>query len=542
MNTGLKNMLGEYRKVPVAGFIKDYLKRITTLHRIQGSKGLEEAIKLTAELLEDLGLNTRIFHVPSSSEKGFMETPVSWNAKDGFIEFRKDTEILAKFNYHDHPTLISAHSPPGEGCGELKYCTSVENCSGEAVLIEAPAFIAYQTVDANLVVLYDSKRYSEAIPYTGLFIRQHEVKLKPTVVNIPYVTAQRILSLLNKGAKVSICWKVTTEYSDKPLLGLIAHSGEDPGVLFISHICHPKPGAHDNASGSVANLAVAKILSESGFKYPHAHLFIPEYTGTMYAREHLPWNLRGVVNLDMVGSKQGITGATLNIVNPPLFMKPLTAAYTFIATKLVLDTLSSFGGFELPAYRYSITPYTSGSDHDITIAWGLDSVMLNEWPSKFYHTDMDDVETISIQYTSDTAVIATLAGYMLNTGFLGERVLEYYREYVKSWYQIESLKKNIDVSPLSKLIDQWSMLREIRELETPVSSKFMYRLLGYKLYMKLRGIRGAHTYLSVYAPLAYLNNLRELKELFNLENLLTWSKEEEEAINEAWSILREKIG
>lgn len=541
MSFAIKEVLESYRRISIAGLVKDYLKRITTFHRIQGSKGLEKAVKHTSELLENLGLNTKIFHVPSSSIKGFMETPVSWNATGARLEFKKDESVIARYEYEEHPTIVAAHSPPGEGCSELKYCPSIEGCSGSAVMVESPAFIAYHEIDADLIILFDSKRYPEAVPYTGLFIRKDELKSKPTVMNIPYALAQRLISLLSKGVKVTVCWKVTAEYSDEPLLGLVAYSGEDPGILFVSHICHPKPGAHDNASGTAANIAVAKILSRSIPTYPHAHLVIPEYSGTIYAKEHLPWTPRGVVNLDMVGSKQSVTGSVLNLVNPPLFMKPVSAAYSYIATKLLLDEASSFGGFSLPAYRYSITPYTTGSDHDVTIVWGIDSVMLNEWPSKYYHTDMDDVDTLSTQYLSSTAIIAALTGYMVQNGVLGGQIVEYYREYLKSWYMFEAVKKGIDVSRVSRALEYWNKLEKVRGPETPISARLIYRLLGYQAYSRLREIKGALTYLSVYAPLAHMSGLREYKELFQAENLLVWKKEEEKYVDEAWSLIVDKL-
>lgn len=537
----IKEVLESYRKVPVNGFIRDYLKRITTLHRIQGSRDLWEAVKSSSEILENLGLNTKVFHVPSSSMKGFMETPISWNAHDASLEFKKNDSMIARFEYADHPTIVAAHSPPSEGCSELKYCPSVEGCAGSAVLVESTAFIAYQEIDADLVVLYDSKRYPEAVPYTGLFVRRDELKSRPTIMNIPYALAQRLISLISKGAKITVCWKVSAEYSDSPLLGLVAYSGEDPGILFVSHICHPKPGAHDNASGTAANIAVAKILSKSKPAYPHAHLIIPEYSGTIYAREHLPWTPKSVVNLDMVGSKQSVTGSVLNLVNPPLFMKPVSAAYAYVATKILLDEASSFGGFSLPAYKYSITPYTSGSDHDVTLAWGFDSVMLNEWPSKYYHTDMDDVDTLSIPYLSSTAVIAALTGYMVHNGVLGSRILDYYKEYLKSWYTFEAIKREVDVSLASKALDYWDTLEKVHGPETPISARLIYKLVGYRTYVKLREIKGALTYLSVYAPLAYMSGLKEAKELFQAENLLSWNKEEERYVDEAWSLIMDKL-
>ncbi len=537
----INKLFEEYSRVPVKGFVETLLKKITALHRIQGSKGLLEAIELVAHELEGLGLDVKTFDVPSSSVKGFMETPVSWDVESGYLRINKGSSALFSYDYQDHPTLVAAHSPPGEGCSDMKYCTEAENCSGDAVLLEAPAFAAYELVDANLVILFDSKRYPEAVPYSGLFIKSQEVKKKPVVVNIPYTAAQTLISLLNKGASITVCWSVRTRYHERPLKGLVAYAGGDPGALFISHICHPKPGAHDNASGVAANTAVAKILSEASTRYSHAHLFVPEYSGTIYAKEHLPWNPVSVIDLDMVGSRQNITGSVLNVVNPPLFMKPVSAASTYIAIKVAFDTTSSFGGFSLPSIRYSQTPYTAGSDHDVTLAWGLDSAMLNEWPSKYYHTDMDDIDSLSIASIAKTAVAAATAGYLALSVELKNRIVAHYKDYLASWYAIEAMKKGIDVSALGKVFEYWGKEVVINVLETPVSSRFLYKSLGYSKYMKLRNIKGAHTYLSLYAPLAYINGLKDFEELYQLENLLHWSEEEKGIIREAWLTIKSSI-
>lgn len=535
-------MLSKYKKVPLAGIANKYLKILTTKHRIQGSRGLEEAIDIIAEFLRREGFRIKVFEIPTSSEKGFVETPISWDVKDGFLELKAGENTIAYLSYHDHPTLVAAHSPPGEGCGEVRYCESLEGCSGEVVLLEAPAYIAYNTVDADLVILYDSKRYPDAVPYTGLFLRAGEVREKPVVLNIPYAYAQRLISMLSRGVRITACWKVVVEYSNRPLKGLIAYNSEEPGIAFISHICHPRPSAHDNASGVVANTLVAKILSETGHEFSSAHVFVPEYTGTVYLKEYLPWHPIGVVNLDMVGSKQSVTGSVLNIVNPPLFMKPYMASYTYLAIKLLLDKASSFGGFSLPAQKYSITPYTVGSDHDVTVSWGIDSVMLNEWPSKYYHTDMDDVESISISYLVDTSVASALAGYMAYKKTHGENITEFYRSYLKSWYQFEACKKEVGTEWISKLLSYWDEYAIKVQLETPISSRYIYKLIGLPKYMKLRNIKGALTYLSVYAPLAYINGIENHEEMFQQENLIRWTQEEKELISEAWSIIKEKLG
>ncbi|MEM3937887.1 MAG: M28 family peptidase [Desulfurococcaceae archaeon] len=537
---GLRGLLERYSGVPLTLEARDLLRKITLYHRIQGSSGLEEATKEIAESFETMGFKTTLFEVPSSSKRGFMETPVSWNARDGFVELRIGGSQLAKFNYHDHPTLIAAHSPPSEGCGELKYCKEVSGCDGEVVLVEAPGYIAYREIPARLIILYDSKRHSEAVPYTGLFIKEGEIK-NTSVVNVPYTTALKAISLLGRNEKLEVCWKVDTEYMSKPMYGLLAYSGEDPGVLYISHICHPKPGAHDNASGVVANVLTAKLLRRSPEKISHAHLFVPEYSGTVYVHEYLPWMPVAAVNLDMVGSKQWITNSTLNIVNAPLFARSVSPAYAYIATKLVLDEASSFGGFKLPASRYSLAPYTAGSDHDVTTLWGIDSVMLNEWPSKYYHTDMDDADTISPSQLVNKAVISALVGSAI-AGNHGKGSIESaFKDFVKSWYAIESLKAGIDVSRVSGVLENQVELSVNFEY-TPLSSRYLYGKLGVAAFLKLRNVKGAYSFISVYAPLAYLNGVNNFFELFQLENLLQWSSEERRLLEEAWLKVEEDIG
>lgn len=537
--SSLQPVLESLKQIPLIGDAKELIKNITSHHRIQGSLGLDNAIKEVANILEEIGLEIKLFDVPSSASKNFMETPISWDILSGSLEIKSGDSLVSRLDYVDHPTLISAHTPPSEGCSEIKFCKDIFECDGESVLLEAPAFIAYKELSSRLIVLFDSKRYPEAVPYSGLFIKENEVK-GTSVVNIPYNLALKIMSLFSKNMKVEVCWKVNTKFSSRPMHGLLAYRGEEPGVLYVSHICHPKPGAHDNASGVVANILTAKLLEKTKERTPHAHLFIPEYSGTIYAGKALPWKPLSVINLDMVGSKQWITNSTLNMVNAPLFVKNLSAAYVFLATKLVLDDASSFGGFKLPGHRYSVTPYTAGSDHDVTIMWGLDSVMLNEWPSKYYHTDMDDIESISIVQLVNTALIASLAGINITNKYREETLLSIYRDYLKSWYSMEALKVNMDVSNISKVMENQVTIPYDHE-RTPISSRYLYDKIGTQKYLKLRNTKGAYTFLTVYAPLGSLAGVQDIFEIFQLENLLQWSREERGLVEETWSLIKDEL-
>jgi hypothetical protein len=536
----VRELLERLKRLGHPGLAKEYLKELTKHHRIQGSRGLIDAVKAVKEIVEGYELETRIIEIPPDSERGFIETPVSWDVERGFLEIKRESSVIARFDSLDHPTLIAAHSPPGEGCSELVYCSDLSECSGRSVLLEAPAYIAFRELDADVVVLYDTKRHPEAVPYTGLFLRSSEIKKKPAVFNIPASLALKIVSDLQKGVKIEICWSCSSKYLERPHYALLAYRGSEPGVLYISHICHPKPGGHDNASGSVANILTAYMLSQLR-EISHIHAWVPEYTGTVFLKEHLSSRFISVINLDMVGSKQWVTDSTLNIVMAPLYVEQKASAYTFLASKLVLDEAQSFGGFKLPRYRYSISPYSAGSDHDVTIAWGFDSVMLNEWPSKYYHTDMDDVDSLSPTSLVNTSIIASLAGLLLNKRYSEESVLKTFKEHLKSWYALEALKHQLDASELNRLLESSIKPENMNTLTSPLSMKYLYRVFGREVYMKLREIKGSYSFFTLYGPLAYINGIKDPLAMFQLENLIALSSEDKKLIVDVWSRVRKEI-
>jgi len=536
----MKELIERLKRLGRPGLARDYLKELTRYHRIQGSRGLIDAVKAVKEIVEGYGLETRIIEIPSDSERGFMETPVSWDVEGGFLELKRGDNVIVRYDYLDHPTLIAAHSPPGEGCDTLKYCSSLDKCDGRSVLLEAPAYLAFRELDADVIVLYDSKRYLDAVPYTGLFLRSSEIKKKPTIFNIPASVALKLISSMQKGVEVNVCWSSNAKYVERPLYMLLAYRNKGPGVLYISHICHPKPGGHDNASGSVANILLAKILSQM-HEINHIHAWVPEYTGTIFLRDYLHSDLLGVVNLDMVGSKQWVTDSTLNIVMMPLYIEQKAPAYAFLASKIIFDEAQSFGGFKLPRYRYSVSPYSAGSDHDVTISWALDSVMFNEWPSKYYHTDMDDVDAISPGNLVNTALAASLTGVLLAKSYMEEEVLRVFNEYLKSWYAIEALKYQFDISELSRVFKSRVKPSDMNVLVTPLTMKLFYKIFGRDVYMKLRELKGAYSFLTLYGPLAHINNVQDPITLFQVENLLTWSSEDRKLIVDVWSRIKDEV-
>lgn len=526
--------------------VNDLLKTLTTFNRIQGSKGLWDAVSFLKEMVEDRGFETKLLTIESGVKKGYIETPVSWDLIDAYVEFRDGDNVIGIFSSRDHPTIVAAHAPSGEGCGELSICSN-DKCSDSVVLATGYPYDLYVNNDANLFVYYNENRYPDAFPYTGLFLEPNEIMRNKTMVTIPYRFAQKLISLVKvRNRKINVCWKIESSYGNRGLPALLAWRGEEPGILFISHICHPKPGAHDNVSGSVANFIALDVLSRVGSEesFGSIHVWVPEYTGTVFLRDHLPWIPKSILNLDMVGSKQNVSGSTLVVINTPRFIASELASYLWFSIQKVFDSSFSYNGINQPSIRYSYSPYGIGSDHDVFVTWGYDAIMINEWPSKFYHTDMDDVDSIDPMNIIKISVSSLLASFMLIKK-PNKNVKEIFESFVRVWYRSQALRNDFSLSFLVKNMVKTPVITEPFEkpiLETPVFGRAIYRILGRDAFLELDKIRNALTYLEVYGPLAEAVGLKNHIKSFQAELLVKWSRKEEDKVKDAFAIIKSRIG
>ncbi len=540
-------LIEEYqRKIPYKD-VMDILHLLTSYHRLQGSRELWESVKKLSEYLGEKGIPSRIYRVDEGVSKGFIKTPISWDPLEAYLEIKTSDKIIAKLTLDKHPTLLAAHSPSGEGCGELVICRE-DKCSGEAVLATGYLYDLYLNTDARLILYYSESRYHSAVPYTGLFIEPGEEKDR-VVMNIPYNLAVKLIHLktLNPRRRITVCWKAVTRRHKLGLPILVSCKGSDPGVVFISHICHPKPGAHDNASGSTVNALIALTLDRVNLDYSYCNVWVPEYTGTVFLWDKTPWKPVAVLNLDMVGSKQYVTGSVLTMVNPPRYIQWSYTPLLWVTLKTVMDNTSSYPGFSEPGVKWGVSPYGMGSDHDVYVSWGFEAVMLNEWPSKYYHTDMDTPDTISPINLVQTSIVAMVSTHLfLNSD--RERIEYYWRiyeSYLRSIYAVEALKKGLSLNNVSRNLLKKPVITEPPEkplLETPFTGRSLYKILGREKYLEIRRIKHVYDALGVYLPVAYLAGIKDPLKHYKAERLVKWSRREERIVRDAWMIVKQYIG
>ena len=100
-------------------------------------------------------------------------------------------------------------------------------------------------------------------------------------------------------------------------------------ILMVSHLCHPRPGANDNASGAAALLetaaTLARLIGQGELPAPRhgiRFIWVPEMTGTfawLAAQEAEVRSGRWLagLNLDMVGADQCLTNGVCEFVSLP---------------------------------------------------------------------------------------------------------------------------------------------------------------------------------------------------------------------------------
>ncbi len=345
----------------------------------------------------------------SLEDTDYFTKPPSWTVRDAWIKWSN-----SEWNYESIPTLIAAYSKPTKG--EIYEGTVVpeekESCgkpNGILVTNKYP-FILYKKCGERLndlsgIIYYtnDMKRTDTGFPYIRIpsILRKH--------LYVPVMTVSRILAkkLVKKEPKLELFIDISNKEYSIPIIKTEIPGKTNSSILVIAHLCHPKPGSNDNASGSATLLWLAEKFNRKsrGNWQPIYNIQIvwtPEYLGTFYALEKgfiNPENTIFALNLDMVGGDPRLNGGSLNLIESSSSSPSIEEAVVSYFLEKEAKSNKSFGGSsELPYMPLNPrVPFEFGSDHDVIASYGIPAVMINQWPDRYYHTNEDSPEKISPQ-------------------------------------------------------------------------------------------------------------------------------------------------
>jgi hypothetical protein len=382
------------------------------------------------DILSQHGLTAEILSYSEDTYWGW-ETFEGWTPKSGRLEIREpmdQREVLADFS--GIPISLIQRSPTvnlsnvevvviddvtdlqkwtevaPQGKLVLSHHTNLEILTDCAIEYGAAGIITDRMTETPPV------RYVEDLPqarmYSSFWWSKDETSRIPGFVISPQ-RGRLLRKQLQKGEEngkpLRFDAQVTSQFAEEAIEVLSCRINgskhPDQEIIIIAHLCHPSPGAGDNASGAALAVGLATFLQQqienrtlSPPKRTIRFLLVPEMTGTVpFLAQHqdqLDKFIAGI-NLDMVGQNQALCRS-------PLLIEGVSKALpTFV--NVLIDRIGqrlpqegkNFAGAKYPLYKLLSVPFSGGSDHlflsDPQI--GIETVMLIHWPDLYYHTSED---------------------------------------------------------------------------------------------------------------------------------------------------------
>jgi len=413
--------------------VQDYIRHIGHYKRDQASYEYHEAAEWVMEKAKEFGLqDVHIERYPADGEISYYmyKSRGGWDVE--FAELWITEPVEEKLtSYAAIPVSLANRSQSCDATGELIYIgdgSSPENYDGinvknKIVLAEGSGdAVARLAVDryGALGVIIINQRFSYDEPDNVSRIRIF-TETPTFVFSLSHRRGEELRDRLLRGEKIKIRGVVRAEIHPGHYENVVATiPGTDLAeeeILLAAHLCHYKPGANDNASGSSCLLeigrALTRLIREGKIKQPKRtirFLWVPEMSGSIAFAAQNPEIVEKMVagiNFDMVGQYLNDNNSTFFMHqtphSQPHYINDLLANLTEFVGANNVQSLVNRGGFNYPVYsysgsrdafRYRIYEYVGGSDQWIFNDGLLDvpSVFFLVWPDRYYHTSGDKPE------------------------------------------------------------------------------------------------------------------------------------------------------
>jgi aminopeptidase YwaD len=375
---------------------------LAQLHRSRGGQGYTDAV---ARLQKFVGEST-VRHYPASKACEGYIVPRAWNPKGGFLRLANGEWLVPDLalapiggiflSGASHGVERLTVIDVGTGTNESDYARSVEGCAvlatGKPPVVYREAVVKHKArcIITDFMPAQDTSigRSPEEMPdtvsYTGF---GSESQGEGFGFNVSHRTFLRLQDMV-RGGETSVDAFFDADEGTGDLQVLEAHAGT-PGtakpILLLAHLCHPRPGANDNASGSALLAELMRVLRTVPLEREVIALWMPEFYGTIAWLSDQKPELAAAINLDMVGEDQAKTGSTLEITATPWSLP------SFIPDLVAVNLAHR-------DFRMVRTGFAWGSDHAVLndASIGVPTASLTQWPDRFYHSSDDTPDKSSV--------------------------------------------------------------------------------------------------------------------------------------------------
>jgi Peptidase family M28 len=360
------------------------VRALAALDRYQVSEGIERAADYVAAEAERAGLEVSVTSYRPGSTWWTYAAPPAWTPR--LARLLVDGRVLAA--YPETPCALATFSRPTPprtvrlatvGEGSLEGSLAVVPLGATLSGLEGSGALGFVACASPVAV-----GRIELAPDTGL---------------VGFSVDRDALEGALGGGEAFVHVEVDAAGS-MPLVTGRVRGETSAEVLFLAHLCHPRPGANDNASGIAATLGLAEALRPDGVGL--RFVWGPEFVGAaaylhdVVSAGHAPLP-RYVIDLDMVGEDQALCGGPLVLERSHL-PSPLDA---------VAERAAAIVAERAPTtWAWRSEPFLGASDHLLFADSGVPTLQLGHRPDRFNHTSADDVDKVDPEELRRAATIA----------------------------------------------------------------------------------------------------------------------------------------
>ncbi|MGW1065160.1 DUF4910 domain-containing protein [Streptomyces aureus] len=424
-----------------------WVARLTEWDRYQGSAGIAGAADFVAGEAERAGLTgVEVLSFPADGRTAWwtFTAPFSWTPHSARLSVPGRAALV---DYPAQPYALAAHSAAAHGEAPLVRAQDDGWPPGAVVLVPSAAGL-----DGKLFARMREERASGFCVTTGSGRRDGAGRVElpgdSGLFGFSVVPGQMdaLLRAHRRGERARVTVEVDTAPARMPVVvartpsGPVAPPPNSPDACLITgHLCHPAPGANDNASGVAAALAAGRVLAARELRRPVRFLWAPEFVGLAAYVHRLVEEGGGplpmmAIDLDMVGQDQRRCGGPLIVEHSPEYLPHFASALVEACVRALPPAARSYSGaVGCDVWAWRTTPFVGASDHAVLADRGIGcpSVQLGHWPDRFNHSGADTLDKVDPGELRRSAAIAASAAAFVATA--GPREADWLAHLLARW-------------------------------------------------------------------------------------------------------------
>lgn len=400
--------------------------------RYQASAGIHDAAAYVAEAAARAGLvDVEILRFPADTAVRWwtFQAPAGWTPRRAVLSLVHGATIQRELvAYPRQPYSLAAYSAPTPPRGvtaplaRLSRGAGRDLLAGAIVLADDPGVawsraVALAEENGALGLAVSTGRDAEEAAGAGHVGRVELAAGSPLFAfSVTEAHMAELADWSDAGGRAAAVVEVGS-VSTMPVVTGRLPGGDDGEVLLAAHLCHPAPGANDNASGVAAALGVGRLLARRRRRRAVRFVWGPEFVGlaawlhSSAVGGRAPYPLAAVV-LDMVGEDQRRCGGPLIVERSPDRLPSFLNAVVEACMRALPQASRSYSGaVACDTWAWRATPFVGASDHALLAdrAVGCPAVQLGHWPDRFNHSSADTLDKLDPQELLRAATVAAAA-------------------------------------------------------------------------------------------------------------------------------------